>query len=1350
MNQHLNSTAGNLVNVVPSRTLTNLHRIDRNEWSVTCNTTLQNVRNGVDDICMPTFSCLLDGACRIPEHGNAPPGDCGPNTATWTASVSGLGFNGLSTEQKAGLYADSCSTLEDHAVGAARLDLSVSRVSASDQYWNVVPMPSGQAETARHDLIKQAKLMFELGISSPNVSSDTLRELYTTAPTDELSCGVSAQPPVSSGCVSWGASHGFDGSLGLCQRLLSSHVAPSLVVAELDRCQGLLASPALAGTEACAVEYRNAVETLEERLIIKGFSAIQRQASSSTLVGLGAALAQIDRWYTGAAAALAADPGALSDATGRVLTGFWTRVYAVGASPPSFALGDAGSEAARTQLGELFAARLDTERQVLAAAFADPAPLDEVPLLLLTSDSMATLNARLRSAAPLYDFACRVRGGCGVANANEATKLIRLVGAIGDGAALDEALTAGANGAVRSDWLDVFSALRSRRSVLEAAYRKATGRSAASLGELYSGSVVASAAGLADVASRSSMMWASYKSHGSLLPSAANVIRTSLVDTKVAATLQSFITDWQDLRQQRLDYQKTRGDFARTILDRIANQQFLDRVGAEATQLHTEFDNVTHDLGGLMASQDQAEQVIGKFLATYAERAQDPQWLRDYPVNGTPAHLAIDATQAHGSGTMASDVTVVAVRDPHQPAQPWKLDVAAGDMLTFEVTGTWSPTCALRDMTLVAPSGTTSFADPSRIQIGPEGFSISFSSTTFQAREHQSSDFSTETDSTSICGSISAALPSVGGVVGIPLQVGQLSVTGSMCKQWQTGHTDTDSTSNGSRSQYNADFAGGLRIPGTPFPTLPGGSLLLVEVIHETDGDHIREAHVIRPHSTVVFPKDAKVYLVANDRGGCAAVDTSALSVTYLHGHSIAPAAASLAQVMATVLSTIEARKATSVGEGSVTPAELNELQLGAYDELNRSCHCTLGNFPAEVRGMFDAWLAAELASIERQVRITTAERSLDSLALRLKALQSDLAGAADASRLLTLMTYWELSDPAFQGALSATGTSTHPELRAHAELVLEQGNEEMLPILRLLYPQALDAIRTRSSDLIEALRTFDWTLPYDEQVQRLEGLADIMGKRLLDALQSGGLATAPVIVAFPKPSAVGATVLPRADGAVVAAPSRLPDVWERCAADATRYCLRRRPKFTISPEDVYGQPLVGLGCHEVAPVVHTFAVFAGNNGDNGNEDWNANPHRADIFRSAEGAFPTETELLDYRMEGPLAPSRVRVLAGEPQNVWHTFDLFERPASNLQGVTPFGSFAVELGDYATDRGFPIAGSDIIYVVLELQTRTSTSLLASVGVCAQPLGMDESPPAFGSDSTLTTPAGAQAAQIRGAR
>lgn len=1313
-NTYENQTAGNLTNVIPSHTITNLSRVEHSQYDANCNMTLQNVRIGVDDACLPTFACNLPGACRLPSHGNAPPGECGTSTAAWLATASGLGFGSLTAEQHAGLYADSCSTLEDHPVNAARLDLTVSRTSTADPFWSVVPVPGSQAVAARHDLVKQAKLMFELGIAPTD--RNAVRALYDSAPGDELACGVSAAAPVSAGCASFGTTNHLDGPLGLCQRMLSTHVAAAVFQAELDGCLDLLSRPELAGTSACAVEYRNLAETVAEHLLTKGLAAVQMPAGSTTIAGLGPALARIDRWYAGAALAFATDPAALSDGTGRVLAGFWSQAYAASSPVPSFALGEAGSSTARTQLASLFASRIDTDRQVLAAAFDDPSPLDEAPLLQVVSDGLSAIRERLITAAPFYDLACRFKGSCGLADANEATLLLRLLGAIGDDAALGDALAA-ATGVVRAPWRDLFVALRTRRSVLEAAYRKATGRTTATLAELYQSGVIGPAAALADEVSSSFAMWTSYASHGVLQPTDGR-LRTSLTGANVIGALTTFAQRRGTLTAHRTDYQRTRGDFAQTVLNRINNTQFQDRVNDEAAVLRVDYDNLGSDLDGLMAAQDHAEDQIGKFLATYIARASGPGWLPQFPVQGHPGLLAINATAARGDRSFVTDVTTVAVIDPAQPGQPWRLDVGKGDMLTFDITGSWSPTCALRKTTLVGPNGSSVFSDPAHLQVGTEGFSVSWQTDHFEAKDHVSSDFSSVTQTTSVCGSVSANLLTA---VSGPVPVGSIAVSAQTCQQWQTGHSDTDSTTDGSRFQYTANFAGGLRVATTPFPTLPAGALLLVEVVPAAGGGtRMRDVHVVRPHASLVFPEQATVYLVANDERdptGCAAVDTSPLTINYVHGQSPDGAARGLAETMATVLASLETSRATYTAQGSVTATELSSLQTAAYDQLRASCGgCNLSAFPDEVRGMFDAWLSIELAAIERATRVITAERGLADLVLRLKAMQDDLAGAASSSRLLALMTYWQL------GHLAYHLEDPDPALRTSAELLLESASDA-LALMNILYPQALTTLRQAATP-INALRTLDWTLPYDEQAFALENFTEVVQARIEDARSAGGLSIAPVPVVFPKPG-IPAPAIP---ASVIVAPERAAAVWEPCG---TSICLRRKPTFTLAPEDIYGRPLVGLGCLEAAPVVQSFAVIAVNSGSSSNEDWNRNPRRADIFRGADMLFPAEAGVLDYRTDGPgalLAPSRVRILASDETGVGDVFTTSVRqPGGDLQGVSPFNSFTIDLGPAVTDATLPLKSATAMVVYFDLQTRSATGALSGVGTCSQPPAGSTPPP-----------------------
>lgn len=1067
------SVAGDRSIIQPSFTVSGIFRDGTVRWG-TCDIKLINAGYTAHEACGTTPGTRYT-VCRHPDFGHAPLGECGTENVD-RASDSNLARDQvhLTHPTMNPSVTPRCSTLEDTAVDSTRLATTMTRKNQSDPFWDALPATEAQEQAARQALVMQAKLMFELGISSSSVSAADLRALYTSHPDAHLSCGVAARPEVSPDCQSWSETNGLVGPIGVCQRMLSSHIAPAVFAAELATCLNLISRTELRDPGACALEHRDLVAKLSERLLSKAFAQIHKPSGTSALAGLGTALSQLDRWYAAMAQAFAQSPDTLADATGRMLLAFWDRVYEVGAAAPaSFPPGSGGSTSAGQMLDQLSFARLEAHRQILAAAFAAPAPLDDVPLLLLTADAMETLHERLRTSAPLYDFACRITGTCSASNANEATRLLRLIGAIGNAAALNSAIDAAA---VRAEWLDVFRALRDRRAALEAAYRSATGRTDASLNELYQPEISGPAAGLAELVSQSWAMWTSYEAQGTLLPRDGTALRASLSSSTRDSIVLAFNGHVGQLRLAREDYQGKRGDFANTILARINQRQHVDRLLAEIEQIEQEYDDIDEDLDGLTRSQDHANLASGQFMATYIERASQ-NLIPNYPISTTPRTIQISAANALGHGTVSdvSEIPDVALRDPLSPEDPISIDVGKGDMLTFEVTGQWAPTCALRNTTLAAPHGLVHFADPTNALTGSEGYSIVWENGQFRAKERSTTVSSSTGTEKSICGSISAGLGRVpsGSSSDSPISaIGSATLSGSYCKKWQTGLTFSDSTSSGQRINAGASFAGGMRIPGTPFPSMPGGSLLAVQVEGAPGHELVTDVQVVRPRSTLLFNKAGKVYLVVNDKGRCNGLNHSALSVTFVHAESQVEASEKLAQTMANVLTSLSTEKQRYIAQGSVTAAELSFLQAAAYDQLRNSCNrCDLSAFPEAVRGMFDAWLGSELAAIERQTRITATTRALDRILLRLEALHHDVSGTEDSSRLLALMTSWQLGHLAFH------------QLGSKVRTALGYGNDYILPMLRVRYPQALLALRINEpAEKISDLRNSSWTLPFDEQ----------------------------------------------------------------------------------------------------------------------------------------------------------------------------------------------------------------------------------------------------------------------------
>lgn len=1297
--------AGNTSIVGMTPTVSNVVRVG-NGHTGTCTVDYTNAGTAQDVAC-GTYPVLRDGICRLPAFGEAPKGECGDESAD-RASAPGLTLAALAAAQpylNPSLPKD-CSTQDDLAVEPTRLTTTLARLSAAHAVWTNLPAPAEQEDAARRDLARNAKLMYELGtVASSPAELAQIRALYTSQPEQEMGCGVTDRPQVSEACRATGISNGLEGALELCTRMLSSHVVSAVFTVEAERCFQLLARPELQAP-GCGVEYRTLVETVAEKLFDKLLNEVAKPAGAAELQGLSATLSWLDRWYTSAAIAFAAAPAELDDATGRVLRAFWKRVYDVGAVLPiAFPAGDAGSDATKAMLATLFSQRIEVDRQVLAAAYAAPAPIDEIPLLLITADALTSLQERLHTSAPLYDFACRIKG-CTAAMANEATLLLRLIGAIGDDAALQEAITA-ASPLVRAPWRDAFTALRARRPALTLAYQRASGNPAATLAELYQPNIVPAAAGLKALVQESSAMWASYASHGTLLPRAGGTLRTALNESKLTDTKTLLAQTNALLKTAIDDHQRARGDFANVVLTRINQQQHQARLDAELALMESEYDDLGADLDGLMASQDQAEQMIGSFMSTYTRRAGEPGWLPAYPITTSTSQLTVHPSEARGDGGRLTDdaqLPGIAVRDPAQPAQPLMIQVAKGDLLNFQISGTWAPTCALRAAKMGRSNST--FEDPVNAMTSSEGYSTSWGNSKFHATEHSSTDFSSRTTTKSVCGNIKANLLQVS-YMGYDL--GNADVSASYCKAWQTGHSEADTTTQGRRNEASAQFAGGLRLAGTPFAKEPAGALLAVEVELVEGVERIINVHVVRPNASILFRGAGKVYLVVNDKGGCTPLNTGTLNVSYSRAQPAAVAAQTLAETMANALAALSTQAQLYIAQGSVTAAELSALQTSAYDQLRAACNgCELSAYPEQVRGMFDAWLTAQVASIERQTRISAAIRALTRLSMRAAAMKQDILGAIDSSRLTALMTSWQLGHLAYH------------ELHGKADLVLEVGNDYVLPMMRIRYPQALTALRSLSNDDIEAVRTADWTMPFDEQANRLRVLIDAVVVRLQQAGLVGGNREVPVILAFPKPVALGAPARPSIPGANVVPPERLSGVWEPCTTPgADGYCLKAHPVFTVTPEDVYGRVGIGLGCTEVAPIVRAQAFYAANTGFTGNAAWNNSPYRFDSFRHEDITFPTEAGPVNHRIGAELAPltnGRMRSIAGTATNAWSTFATYALASHDFEGATPFGSFALELGAFATSEAAPFATAHTIAVIFQLDTRGATGPLAGLTAC----------------------------------
>ena len=1298
----------------------------------TCRITLTNAQHSASFKCnsgtqgwCPTTQART---CRHPAFGEAPT-ECGLDSSTWLTSAPGLSRSQLAAADP---YADTsvagseCTTQEhlpvDTAAQAqARADVSLALVDPAATYWTQRVNATAAVEAAARDtLVRHLKHLFETDADHLTEAQRTaIRALYAAQPATALSCGVDGSPAVPASCLAYGDSHELNGPMRLCARLLSSHVPDEVFDLEVERCFDVLASVDPADGDTCAGSYRDALDELGRLLVEHQIARID--GSGGSLTGLTAALAAIDAWYRDVARLWSAQPARRDAILTRVLAGFWRRVHEEGvALPAAFPTGAAGSEATRLAIDTIFENQLAVSRQVIEAAFADPPPLTGRPLLAVLSDALAPVATRLDEATPYYDLACRYRG-CTTGEANEAVTLWRLLGALPVASQLSAALSSAP--ALRPAWRTTFEAIRDRHGALVAAYQDAAGAGDASPAEILHGVVAPGAQQLAAVVQQGNLRWASYAKSGLLVPFATDVLRTGLQDSKRVGIADQFDFWRTELRNVVTNFRGARGNAANLVLQRIQNQQFLTRVVDEANQLHRDLLDGSHDLEGLQRNQTRAEREHGDFMARYLEQTRRPGWLPDYPVNLQSSIMSVHAGAARWTpGTIAEYVVpLIAVRDPANPTQPWSKVVGKGDILSFSVTGQWAPSCALR----AAPVAGSSVTNAMQAMTGPEGYALVWQNDQLKATSYSESttNFNTTSTSTSICANASASLLTVlSGATppdGTPPQdttpVGSAGLSAQACRQTQSGTTvsDTTTSSSGTNTSTTASFAGGVRLRNTPFPTMPAGSLLLVETYQLGNEKRIRDVHVVGRQHTILVSSPGEVYLVANDLS-CGNYDNSPLTVNLVHGQSAAAASAALATAMADVLADLRTAAATHVDQGSITATELEALRAGAYDDLLDACNgCNLDSYPQTIRTMFAAWLSHHLAGLERRVRIQAMQRQLDQLGLRLVALQHETDSGVTQSRALELMTRWQLAD------LSAA------HLKAATAVVFEFANEYVYPMLQIRYPAALQAIRTSGHGVLDDLQAADWTLPIETFADKAEAVAAVVSSRLRVAVLDGTSRTVPLILEFEKPPVPGAAGEDddlfgdaEPDDWNKAHASRREMVWEPVYDGATivDYRLRANPVFELSPDDVYQDHLGGLFCFEAAPVIRSMAVYAVTGSDSRNAEWNANPRRRDTYPATTRLFTHEIAGLSYRLENPeWAAFALRVLAGRKEDVTATFTQFAAGEQAVEGLSPFGTFSVNLAPILGEQGLMRTATSVM-VVMNVEARGATGPLGGVTPC----------------------------------
>jgi hypothetical protein len=1331
----------------------------------TCQITLTNTTYAVNDGCPhePAYAgtCMqtVYNSCRSSEFGEEI-GGCGTADPTY---ASGAGLTWIQAKEGDPYVDDAsriCSTREHLAIGtpaeiAVRVADSTAVMNPAYALWTRLPATDAVEAAARARLADNLQILFEMkGDKMTPEHAAEIRARYATNP--EVACGLPAGPDAD--CLVYADAAQLTGPMRLCQRLRSAHVGTAVRDQELPGCIALLEKEQLRGEGTCAKNLRASLAETIDALFAEQIGRITL-ASGGQLAGLDTVIGNLDAWSAAAGDLYGADQVAFDAAESKILAHLWKRATDVIAPlPATFSAGAAGTEAARAQLAVLFDAQLEASRRVLAAALGASPPLRHRTLVRVMADAFAPLVEKLEHAAPFYDLACAYRA-CTPGNANEATLLYRLIGSIGSQPELAAAITAA--GAVRPEWrTSVFSVLRDRYAVLVDAYRDAAGDLTADPVGLAVGPVAPGAQGLAAIVLTGRHRWQTYAAAGRLLEHATDTLPTGLDEARRSGTVNVLNNRRAELQDAITGFRQARGDVANVVLQRIQTDALAQRADDELAVLGAELVERSDDLTGLRVAQASADEAHGELLASYTARASKPGWIPEHQINTVAlAPFAVNAMDARWTSGFVTteDYPDLAIRGGD--GQPWVRHVAAGESLTFAIDGEWAPTCSLQPA-IEELNGGEEAPDVIGAMTGPEGYRLAWESSEYVARSygHSRDEFSTESETESNC---AAAGLGISIPIPIPFVSSGFDFKTDRCRRWESGvrRSYTSTSTRNLALSWAANLAGGLRLEDTPFPFAPAGALVLVEQEQVGGAPRIRDAHVLGRNRTFVFSGDADVYLIVNDKK-CVDVDTSALTVHVAHAQPAGAAASALATAMAGILADVRVAAAVLVEQGAVSGSDLRALEADAYDRLRLACGgCDLATYPETVRGMFEAWLAHELATIERRVRMVTLERELDRAAFRGVAIAHDHEAADSAGRVLQQMTRWQL------------GNLSGHHLSAQVAMLFEHLDRRVSPMIRLRYPAADAGIRVAGSGLIEALVTSDFMLPIEDLAARANDVAAVISAQLASATLDDTNRTVPLVLAFPKPfvetadeeeeeeeedeegegddptqppfppddgdpwpgpgdpvaslagpqtpadDGAGSTLLPTPFAWNAAHSDRIGAVWEPIYENGavTDYRLRDRIVLEVSPHDVYRDAPGGLFCFEAAPVIKRAALVfeAANNVDGFNALGNRRPARV----GGERVFTHEDGPIAMTIDNPQWSSfSLRALKAASANT--ALEIFATHAGSetaLAGMAPFGSFSVDIAPLITAQN-SVATATNVFLVLEVEARGAESTLAGLLGC----------------------------------
>jgi hypothetical protein len=663
------------------------------------------------------------------------------------------------------------------------------------------------------------------------------------------------------------------------------------------------------------------------------------------------------------------------------------------------------------------------DQQVLRAAFdgggASDAPLQTAPLLPILTDAISGLAERIQSLVGLQDIVCSVRpcfpGHTSLGN------YMKVIGTLAqDGTTLGNAITVASttptdgspNTSISSNWKQVFELISKNHAVLENAVLSAADKSseytpsALEGGDL--GAISKHALALAAIVSKARSESLAFEATGRFRPR-PHEIRVGLDEsrnTRILGMVDSYCnSNTGSIPSTVAKYRTSLNSHLANALSVATAEDNHEKAATQLRSLREQYDDLSKDLAGLRASHHGDGMKYGDFMLSFQNIAPAISTHgQSIPVTSGQKDIDVSAllsTRYDAAGGTPVDIRTIAAEyydKATKSSMIWMLSREAGDLINFEVSGTWAPTCALRDV--VDPSGKkVNFKDGSGndFSTGPEGYRIERSASGSEASSVSSAvgreSYVSGRITAMACGGTMAY--GSGAQVCGTLEVGQ---TASL------NQTDSNATTNTSLTSFS--WGEGIRSAETPFPDNPVGSLLLVELPRgETALTAVKSVQVVTyPHDSVLVKGASDFYLVVNDKK-CDPVSDALLNVRVAE---MEPPDGALVQTllraMVEAVKTLRETAPNYVSQGQLFPSDRANLYSETLKKIYENASVARLDIAPSLQTLLETYINAEIARIDREIQMVMIERQMKALFAQEEVLKLEMASAEASGRTASIM----------------------------------------------------------------------------------------------------------------------------------------------------------------------------------------------------------------------------------------------------------------------------------------------------------------------------------------------------------